>query len=210
MKYVLIALLVMIGVVLLGGGCVYQGYREAITLDQDVKGQWAQVENQLQRRYDLIPNLVETAKGYGLQEQKVFLGIADARKAYVGASSVNDKVAAAGQVEGALSRLLVVMENYPQLKSSELFLKLQDSLEGTENRLSVERGKFNDTVKALNAFVIPFPGSFYGSLAGVRPAEYFKVKNPEAEEAPKVNFTGDAKPTTSPAAEQPEKAGQSP
>lgn len=187
---IFLAVIVMVIVVVgaLGGGCVYQGYRQAINLDEAVHSQWSNVETQLQRRYDLIPNLVETAKGLGLQEQKVFLGIANARKAYSGAQTVNEKAQAAGQLEGSLARLLVIAENYPQLRSSEAFLKLQDSIEGSENRLSVERKRYNDAVQELNKFVRPFPGSFFASLAHVQLATYFKVEE-EAKAVPKVDFS---------------------
>ncbi len=191
MKAGQIALFLVLGLLavgIFGGGCVYQGYNQAIVLNEGVKNQWAQVENQLQRRYDLIPNLVATAKGYGQQEQKIMLGIANARRNYDSAKTVNEKATAAGQVEGALARLLVVVENYPQLKSNELFLKLQDSLEGTENRLSVERGNYNDTVKTLNSFVLTFPGRLYAWFAGVTEAKYFQVES-EAKTAPKVDFS---------------------
>lgn len=187
---VMVVLLVLVLLAALVGMVVYQGYNHVVALDEAVKSQWANVESKLQRRYDLIPNLVETAKAYGLQEQKVFLGIADARKHYDSAKTVNEKAAAASQMEGQLARLLVVVENYPQLKSSEVFLKLQDSLEGTENRLSVERDKYNDTVRALNTYIRQFPGRFYASLAGVGEAKYFEVESPAAKEAPKVDFGG--------------------
>ena len=178
----------LLAVALLGGGCAFQGYNKAISLDEAVKNQWSQVDNQLLRRYELIPNLVETVKGVAGQEQKVFLGVAEARKAYVGARTVADKAEAATQVESALSRLLVFTENYPQLRSTEAFLKLQDSLEGTENRLSVERGKYNDKVRELNTFARQFPGRFFASLAGVSEAKYFEVPT-ESKTAPKVDFS---------------------
>jgi LemA protein len=188
MKAFLIVLGVIVVTGVLGGGCVYQGYRQAITLDEAVHSQWSNVETQLQRRFDLIPNLVETAKGLGQQEQKVMLGIADARKSYGGAQTMNEKAQAAGQFEGALARLLVISENYPQLKSSEAFLKLQDEIAGTENRLNVERNKYNKVAEDLNVFVRPFPGSFYASLGGVQRASYFKVDE-EAKANPKVDFS---------------------
>jgi LemA protein len=172
----------------LGGGCIYSGYNRAIAMDESVKNSWSQVENQLQRRYDLIPNLVATVKGTAAQEQAVFLGIADARKAYFQADNVADKAKAATQVESALSRLLLLQESYPQLKSNEAFLKLQDQLEGTENRLTVERQNYNDSVRALNTFVRQFPGSFFARLAGVGEAEYFQIDK-AAKTAPKVDFS---------------------
>ena len=185
---ILLGLLVL---ALLGGGCVYQGYNSAIGLDEEVKQRWAQVENELQRRYELIPNLVNTVKGIAGQEQKVFLGVANARKAYFQAQdqgTVAEKAEAAGDVERTLSRLLMLQEKYPELKSNESFLKLQDELEGTENRLAVERKRYNDAVQTLNTYVRRFPGTFFAGLAGVHSAEYFKIEA-EAKTAPKVDFS---------------------
>lgn len=165
-------------------------YNKAVSMDEAVKSQWAQVENQLQRRYDLIPNLVETVKGFAAQEKTVFLGVAEARKAYFQASqgaSVAEKAKAAGQVEGALSRLLLLQEKYPELKSNENFMKLQDSLEGTENRIAVERMRYNESVKQLNTYTRRFFGRMFAAWAGVEKAEYFEV--PEAAKAaPQVKF----------------------
>ncbi len=188
MKPLLIAGFVVLCFFLLIGGCVYSGYNRVIGLDEDVKNQWSQVDNQLQRRYDLIPNLLETVKGTAGQEQKIFLGIADARKAYFQADNVADKAHAASQMETALSRLLVFSENYPQLKSNEAFLKLQDQLEGTENRLTVARQNYNESVRTLNTMARQFPGSIYVRLAGVKEAEYFQIDK-AAREAPKVDFS---------------------
>jgi LemA protein len=195
MKPFLIFGLVVLVLVLLGGGCLYTGYNRAVGMDEEVKNRWSQVENQLQRRYDLIPNLVETVKGTAGQEKTIFLGIADARKAYFQADNVADKARAATQVESALSRLLLLQENYPQLKSNEAFLKLQDQLEGTENRLTVARQSYNDAVRDLNTMIRQFPGSIYAHMAGVKEAEYFQIEK-AAREAPKVDFSdkkGDGK-----------------
>ncbi len=175
--------------VLLVGGCMYSGYNKAVSLDEGVKSAWAQVENQLQRRWDLIPNLVESVKGVAGQEKEVFLGIAKARESYFQAKSVGQKAKAAGTFESALSRLLVLRETYPELKSNQSFLKLQDSVEGTENRLGVERKRFNDNVKQLNTFSRKLLGRLYCSLAGVEKAEYFEVTE-EAKAVPKVDFSG--------------------
>jgi LemA protein len=162
-------------------------YNKAVTMDEQVKSQWAQVENQLKRRYDLIPNLVETVKGYAKHERELFENIANARTKYFQANTVKDKVQAANQVEGLLSRLLVLRETYPQLKANENFLKLQDSLEGTENRIAVERKRYNDDVRALNTYRRSVFGRFFASLAGVNEAQYYDI--PEAEkETPKVKF----------------------
>lgn len=185
-----ILLSVLAGVVVLFlvvGGCVWSGYNQAITYDEAVKNKWAQVENQLQRRFELIPNLVETVKGVAKQEQEIYLGVAEARKAYFQADSVAAKARAAGDFERALSRLLMLREAYPQLKSNESFLKLQDQLEGTENRLAVERKRYNDAVRNLNTFVRTFPGRLYAALASVGQAEYFQIEE-AARETPRVQF----------------------
>lgn len=191
-KVLLIMLVAILGGVLLVGGCIYSGYNRAITLDEDVKSAWAQVENQLQRRFDLVPNLVETVKGVAGHEKEVFLGIAKARESYFQAKSTGQKAKAAGMFESALSRLLVLRETYPQLKANESFLKLQDSIEGTENRLGVERKRYNESVKQINTFSRKLLGRLYASLAGVERAEYFEVAE-EAKAVPKVDFGGDAK-----------------
>lgn len=186
-RIILIVLAVFVGTILLAGGCVYSGYNQAITLDESVKSSWAQVENQLQRRFDLIPNLVQTVKGVAGQEEKIFLGVAEARKAYFQSKSIGDKARNAGQLESALSRLLVLRESYPELKSNQSFLKLQDQLEGSENRLAVERKRYNDTVRVLNIYTRKLLGRLYAGLAGVEKAEYFEIGE-AARETPKVEF----------------------
>ncbi|MEC4687020.1 MAG: LemA family protein [Nitrospirota bacterium] len=186
-RVLLIVVGVIVGVMLLAGGCVYAGYNQAVRFDEGVKNRWAQVENQLQRRFELIPNLVATVKGVAKQEEKIFLGVAEARKAYFQAGSINQKARAAGAMESALSRLLVLRESYPALKSNESFLKLQDQLEGTENRLAVERKRYNDAVRAVNTFTRELLGRFYSGLAGVGPAEYFEIEE-AAKATPKVKF----------------------
>ncbi|MBI3840015.1 MAG: LemA family protein [Planctomycetia bacterium] len=199
---ILIGILVVVLLIAVGlGTAIFSGYNRAIRLDETVKQQWAQVQNQLQRRYDLIPNLEATVKGTAGQEQKVFLGIADARKAYFQyqkATTADQQAAAASQIEGALSRLLVLRETYPELKSNESFMKLQDALEGTENRVAVERGRYNDAVQQLNQSVRQFPGSFYASLAGVEEAQYFQVET-AAKTPPKVDFSDIGPKTQEPA-----------
>ncbi len=187
-KVLLVLLLSFFGVAAIGGGCACSGYNRAIQFDEAVKGAWAEVDNQLQRRFELIPNLVETVKGFASQEKDVFLGIAKARESYFKAKSVPQKAKAAGMFESALSRLLVLRESYPQLKSNESFLKLQDSLEGTENRLAVARKRYNDTVRLLNTFSRRLLGRLYAGWAGVEKAEYFKTSE-EAKATPKVSFT---------------------
>lgn len=181
-----------VGVVfLVFGGMIFgwglKRYNAVIAMDEGVKAQWAQVENQLKRRYDLIPNLVETVKGFAAHEQGIFTAIAEARTKFFAAQSVVDKVEASRGLEGALSRLLMLQENYPQLKANENFLRLQDTLEGTENRISVERMRYNESVKGLNAYVRGFPGSIFASIAGVQQAVYYELPAGQ-EEAPKVKF----------------------
>ena len=183
--------LIIVGVLLLMGFIaakwVINGYNNVISMDENVKAKWAQVENQLKRRYDLIPNLVETVKGYAAHEKELFEHIADARTKYFQANTVKDKIQASNQLEGVLSRLLLLQEQYPQLKANESFLKLQDSLEGTENRISVERKRYNEAVQILNTYRRTVFGRFFAALAGVSGAEYYEI--PEAEkEAPKVKF----------------------
>jgi LemA protein len=155
----------------------------------------------LQRRADLIPNLVETVKGFAIQEQKVFGDIAAARAALVGAKTPSDKIVANGQLDSALSRLLVIVENYPQLKSNENFMRLQDELAGTENRIAVERRRYNEVVQDYNTYISLFPNSLVASLAGfTRNDAYFKTDE-GARQAPKVNFDFN-KPTANPAPAQ--------
>jgi LemA protein len=175
----------LVGFLLLGQ--IISGYNRVVAMDENVKSSWAQVENQLKRRYDLIPNLVETVKGYAAHEKEIFENIANARTQYFQAKEVNDKVDASNRLEGSLSRLLLLQERYPELKANESFLKLQDSLEGTENRIAVERKRYNDSVQLLNTYIRTFMGRFYAIFAGVKQAAYYEI--PEAEKAaPQVKF----------------------
>jgi LemA protein len=186
-KTLLVTLGVIALVVIIIGSWIVSGYNQVVTLDESVKTSWAQVENQLKRRYDLIPNLVETVKGYASHEKEIFEHLADARTKYFQAQDIKGKIEASGDLERALSRLLMLQENYPQLKANESFLKMMDSLEGTENRLAVERKRYNDTVRILNTYIRTVFGRFFAGLAGVSRAEYYQI--PEAEEAaPKVKF----------------------
>jgi len=181
------AIIGIVVILILITGVSISGFNKARRMNEAVTAQWAQVENQLKRRFDLIPNLVETVKGFASQEKSVFLGIAEARKAYFSAQDVAGKAKAAGDVEQALSRLLLLQERYPELKSNENFMKLQDSLEGTENRISVERKRYNDLVRELNSYVKTFPGIFFASLAGVKETQYFNIPEKETQ-APQVKF----------------------
>lgn len=186
-KNVLVTAGIIIAVIVIFGGIFVSQYNKARTMKESVDAQWAQVENQLKRRFDLIPNLMETVKGFAAQEKEIFLGVAEARKSYFSAQNVDEKARTAGQLEGALSRLLLLQERYPQLKSNENFMKLQDSLEGTENRIAVERKRYNDQVRILNTYVKTFPGMFFASWAGVGESQYFEV--PEVQqEVPQVKF----------------------
>lgn len=173
-----------VAVVVIWGIMSYNGF---VTLSKGVDGQWAQVENQFQRRFDLIPNLVESVKGQMKQEQAVFGAIAEARTKYAGAGTVDEKAAAASEVEGSLSRLLVVMENYPQLKTDTVVVRLMDELSGTENRVSVERGRFNDLVKSYNIAVAKFPGMIPAKIFGFGEKQLFEAVS-EAAVAPQVQF----------------------
>lgn len=182
---IIVGIIVVIGVMLIGK--LISGYNRVIAMDENVKGRWAQVENQLKRRYDLIPNLVETVKGYATHEKELFENIAKARTQYFQAKDVKGKIDSSNRLEGALSRLLLLREQYPQLKANESFLKLQDSLEGTENRIAVERKRYNDAVQTLNTYIRTFLGRFYAAFANVGKATYYEV--PQAEQAaPKVKF----------------------
>lgn len=183
-KKVLIGLL---AVVLIVGAVFWNSYNRMVTLNESVDTQWAQVETQYQRRFDLIPNLVSSVKGIMEQEQKVFGDLAEARTRYAGASSVNDRAAAATQVEGALARLLVVMENYPELKSAESVQTLMVQLEGTENRISVERKRYNDIVRSYNLIVKRIPGKWLAGIYGFEEKNYFESVE-GSESAPKVEF----------------------
>lgn len=197
MKAGIVLLVVVLVVALIFGGMYVSRRNQMAVKREAVNAAWAQVDVVLQRRADLIPNLVETVKGYAQQEQKVFGDIAAARAALVGARTPADKIAANGQLDSALSRLLVVVENYPQLKSNENFMRLQDELAGTENRIAVERRRYNDTVQDYNTFISLFPNSLIASMAGFqRNDAYFKTDE-GARTAPKVNFDLN-KPSTAP------------
>lgn len=180
-------LIIILALAVLLVGWFWMSYNKLVTANEQVDNQWAQVEVQYQRRFDLIPNLVESVKGAMGQEQKVFGDLAAARANYSGANSVNAKAEAATQVEGALSRLLVVMENYPQLKSIETVQTLMAQLEGTENRVSVERNRFNEEVKAYNLLTKRFPMNLMASMFNYAEKAYFQVA-PITAEAPKVDL----------------------
>lgn len=202
MKAGLFILLGLLVLALIFGGMFVNRRNQMAIKREAVNAAWAQVDVVLQRRADLIPNLVQTVKGYAVQEQTVFGDIAAARAALVGAKTPGEKIAANGQLDSALSRLLVIVENYPQLKSNENFMRLQDELAGTENRIAVERRRYNGAVQDYNTFISIFPNSLVASIAGfVRNDAYFKTEE-GARQAPKVNFDF-SKPQTSPAPAHP-------
>jgi LemA protein len=188
----LIVLIVVI--VLLVGVLVFFGQyvsvkNTLVTKNEAVKSAWSQVDIVLQRRADLIPNLVEAVKGYAKQEQTVFGDIAKARSQLLSAGSPQEKIAANGQLDGAIGRLLLIVENYPQLKSNENFLRLQDELAGSENRIAVERKRYNDTLQDYNTYVQQFPNSIFAGWAGFKPNEAYFAASEGAREVPKVNFS---------------------
>jgi LemA protein len=188
MKTGVIVLVVVAVVALLVGGTYVGSRNQMVTKNEAVKSAWAQVDVVLQRRADLIPNLVETVKGFAAQEQTVFHDIASARAALLGAKTPADKIAANGQLDGALGRLLLIVENYPQLKSNENFLRLQDELAGTENRIAVERKRYNDTLQDYNTFVGLFPNNIFAGWAGFQRNNAYFTASESSREAPKVQF----------------------
>ncbi len=179
--------LIILGVVLLVGGWLVSSYNGFATQGNAIDGQWKQVEVQYQRRFDLVPNLVESVKGLQKQEQKVFGDIAEARTRYSGASTVNEKAGAATQLESALGRLLVIMENYPELKSDAATARLMDELSGTENRVSVERRRYNELVQSYNTSLSVIPGNLLAGIFGFSRRSYFEATE-GSEAAPKVQF----------------------
>ena len=162
-------------------------YNRLVAQDQQVKAAWAQVQNVLQRRADLIPNLVETVKGYATHEKEVFENVAAARSRLAGATSPREAAAANAGLTSALGRLLAIAENYPALKANENFMRLQDELAGTENRIAVERMRYNEAVQAFNTSIKRFPTNFLARMLGFSEKEYFEAEA-GAQEAPKVKF----------------------
>jgi LemA protein len=171
-------------VMLLGSGC---GYNSLVQQKEAIDAQWAQVENQLQRRNDLIPNLVEVTKGYAKHEEGIFTAVADARAKLIGAGTREQKIEASNEVSGALSRLLALSEAYPNLKADAQFARLSDELAGTENRIATERRRYNEEVKTYNTSIKQIPTVVFAGCMGFKPADYFEV--PESAKAvPKVQF----------------------
>jgi LemA protein len=178
---------VVILIILIVGGVLWSGYNSLVAKSQAIDAQWAQVETQYQRRFDLIPNLVNSVKGIMAQEKEIFESIAQARSRYAGAITTDEKAIAGGEVESALSRLLVIMENYPELRSSQNVTQLMDELSGTENRISVERRRYNDLVRDYNTAIKQFPTNTLAGLFNFESREYFQSVS-GADTVPKVEF----------------------
>ena len=166
------------------GGC---GYNTMVAMKERVEAAWAQVENQLQRRNDLIPNLVEVTKGYATHEREVFDHVADARARLIAGGSRDQRIDAANDLSGALGRLLALAERYPDLKANQQFARLSDELAGTENRVAVERMRYNDAVRTYNEYIKSFPRMLYADSLGFKPEKYFEAPA-EAQKAPRVDF----------------------
>ncbi len=176
---------VVLGAVLLSG-C---GYNQLVGMQQGIQAAWAQVQNQLQRRNDLIPNLVNTVKGYAAHEQQVFEAVANARSRLLAAGTRDEQIEAAQGLQSALGRLLAIAERYPELKANEQFNRLSDELAGTENRIAVERMRFNETVRTYNTYRNSFPTVLYASWLGFKEEKYFEAP-PDAQQVPRVDFGG--------------------
>ena len=181
-----------LGVLVLGaflvGSCYVSSKNEMVAKDQNVKSMWSEVDVQLERRADLIPNLVETVKGFTKEESTVFGDIANARAGMLNAQGPQAKIAANGQLDGAIGRLLLLTENYPQLRSSEQFMRLQDELSGTENRIGVARKRYNDSIQEYNTFILQFPNSIWAGMAGFKENDAYFTASPTAREVPNVKF----------------------
>ncbi len=204
MKRSVMVLLVVVVLLLIIVGRFMGSYNGLVNKQTEVHTAFAEVDNQLQRRSDLIPNLVETVKGFAAQEQEVFGRIADARAQMAGARTPQDKIAAGQSMDSALGRLLVVIENYPQLRSSENFARLQDELSGTENRLSVARTRYNEKVGDFNALIRRFPTNIFSNMLGFKAEPFYPVST-EAKQTPKVDFGG-LRPAPAPATAVPQAA----
>ncbi|AUD13466.1 MULTISPECIES: LemA family protein [unclassified Planococcus (in: firmicutes)] len=190
MKKLLIPLLLVVGLIVIAVAVFGSSYNNFVQLEEDVNQSYAQLESQLQRRLDLIPNLVETVKGFADQEQEVIDSVTEARSSMANAGSVEEQAEADAELSGALSRLLVVVENYPEIRSSENFQQLSDELAGTENRIAVARQDYNGSVTEFNREVRSFPGNMVAGIFGFDEKEYFEA-DAGAEDAPDVDFGTD-------------------
>ncbi len=175
-------------ILLLLGGCGVATYNSLVNSQERVDMQWGEIDNMLQRRADLIPNLVETVKGYAAHEQEIFENVAEARSRLLGASGVEAKAEAAGQFNSALGRLLAIAENYPNLKADTNFLRLQDELAGTENRIAVARSRYNEAVADFNARIRKIPAVIFASMLNMEKRAYFEAKDEAARAVPEVRF----------------------
>ncbi len=196
MKKGLLIVGVLLGLLVLGGvlfGGFYVNSRNTMVQQKEaIAGAWAQVDTVIQRRADLIPNLVETVRGFAEQEREVFVGVAEARARVAGAQSPSDTIAANEQLSGALSRLLLVVERYPELKSDQNFIRLQDELAGTENRIAVERRRYNQSVQDYNTYIQLFPNNLVAGMSGfAREEAYFRTSEEARQAPPPVNFSRD-------------------
>ena len=189
MKVLLLVVGIPLLLVLIVGGSYISSRNEMVRKNETVKQTWSQVDVVLERRADLIPNLVATVKGYAQQEQKVFGDIANARAGLLNARTPAAKIAANGQLDGALGRLLAIAENYPTLKSNQNFLALQDELAGTENRIAVERRRYNESIQDYNTYIGLFPNSIFAGWAGFQRNNDYFAASEAARQAPKVNFS---------------------
>ncbi|MBD8016368.1 MULTISPECIES: LemA family protein [Planococcus] len=190
MRKLLIPIIIVIALIAIVAAILVPSYNGFVQLEEDVNQSYAQIENQLQRRLDLIPNLVETVKGFADQEQDVIDSVTEARSNLAGAEGVSEQAEADAELSGALSRLLVVVENYPEIRSSENFQQLSDELAGTENRIAVARQDYNATVSEFNRKARSFPGNMIAGIFGFDEKEYFEA-DPDASEAPEVDFGTD-------------------
>jgi LemA protein len=179
---------VLLVVVFMVFGSYISAKNQMVAKDQNVKAAWSEVDVQLERRADLIPNLVETVKGFTKEESTVFGDIANARAGMLNAQGPQAKIAANGQLDGALGRLLLLTENYPQLRSSDQFMRLQDELAGTENRISVSRKRYNDALQDYNTFILQFPNSIWAGMAGYHNNTAYFTASPAAQAVPSVKF----------------------
>jgi len=189
MKILLVIVGLLVLVTLIIGGSYVGSRNEMVRKNEAIKQAWAQVDVVLQRRADLIPNLVATVKGYAAQEVKVFGDVSNARAALLNARTPADKIAANGQLDGALGRLLAIVENYPNLKSNQNFLALQDELAGTENRIAVERRRYNEAIQDYNTFIGLFPNSIFARWAGYQRNNDYFAASEAARQVPKVDFS---------------------
>ena len=187
MKITLIVLAIVVGLALIFVLSFYRMYNQMVTMDEGVKASWAQVENQLQRRMDLIPNYVETVKGYARHEREVFIEVTNARSKVAGAVNPAQKIEGNNQLTAALGRLLLVVERYPDLKANQNFIRLQDELAGTENRIAVERMRYNEAVRGYNVYIRRVPSNIVAAIFGFTRAPLFEAPE-EAKKPPKVQF----------------------